>query len=289
MFKGSYVAIVTPFKNGKVDENKLAELIEFQIKNGTDGIVPCGCTGEAATLDHDEQKAIIKFTMEVVNKRVPVVAGTGSNSTDEALDLTRYAKKAKCQGALLITPYYNKPTPEGQYRHFATIAKDVGIPMILYNVPSRTGISMLPETVARLSKVDNIVAIKEASGSLDQVSQILNICDITVLCGDDSLTLPMMSVGAKGVISVAANVVPKDVHDLTNLFLKGNLEGARKIHYKILNLCKALFIETNPIPVKTALKLMGKLNGELRMPLCEMQPENEEKLKKVLEGYKLLW
>jgi 4-hydroxy-tetrahydrodipicolinate synthase len=289
MFKGSFVAIVTPFKNGKVDEKKFAELMEFQIANGTDGIVPCGCTGEAATLSHEEQKALMKASVEISNKRVPIIAGTGSNNTEEALALTRYAKKAGCQGALLITPYYNKPTPEGLYRHYAKIAKEVAIPIMLYNVPSRTGVSILPETVARLSKIDNIVAIKEASGSLDQVSQILSLCDITVLSGDDSLTLPMMALGAKGVVSVLANVIPKEVHDMTAAFLKGGIETARKIHFKVLNLCKAIFIETNPIPVKTALKLMGKLNGELRLPLCEMQRENEEKLKKVLEGYKLLW
>lgn len=289
MFKGSYVAIVTPFKDGKFDEKRFKELIEFQIDNGTDGIVPCGCTGEAATLSHEEQKAIIKFTLEVVDKRVSVVAGTGSNATDEALELTKYAKKAGCQGALLITPYYNKPTPEGQYRHYAKIAKEVSIPIMLYNVPSRTGISILPETVARLSQIDNIVAIKEASGSLDQVSQILNLCDITVLSGDDSLTLPMMSVGAKGVVSVVANVIPKEVHELTAAALKGNYEAARKIHLKILNICKAMFIETNPIPVKTALKLMGKITGELRLPLCEISKDNADKLKKTLEAYKLLW
>ena len=289
MFSGSFVAIVTPFKNGKFDEKKIADLIEFHISNNTDGIVPCGCTGEAATLNHSEQKAIIKFTMEVADKRVPIVAGTGSNSTEEAVELTRYARKARCQGALLITPYYNKPTQEGLYRHYSQIAKSADIPIVLYNVPSRTGISISPETVARLSKIDNIVAIKEASGSLDQVSQILNACDITVMSGDDSLTLPMMALGARGVVSVAANVIPREVHDMTAAFLKGNVETARKIHFKILNLCKAMFIETNPIPVKTALKLMGKLNGELRMPLCEMQKDNEAKLKKVLEGYKLLW
>ncbi len=289
MFKGSYVAIVTPFTKGKIDEKKYRELIEFQIAGGTDGIVPCGCTGEAATLSHEEQKALIKIAVETAGKKVPVVAGTGSNSTDEALELTKFAKKAGCQGALLITPYYNKPTPEGLYRHYSAVAKEVDIPIMLYNVPSRTGISILPETVARLAKLDNIVAIKEASGSLDQVSNIISLCDITVMSGDDSLTLPMMALGAQGVVSVAANIIPKDIHDLTAAFLDGKTEKARSIHYKILKLCKAMFIETNPIPVKTALKFMGKLNGELRLPLCEMQKDNEDKLKKVLEGYKLVW
>lgn len=288
MFKGSFVAIVTPFKDGKIEEKKFKDLIEFQISHGTDGIVPCGCTGEAATLAHEEQKGLIKLTVEIVNKRAAVVAGTGSNNTSEALELTIYAKKAGCDGALMITPYYNKPTPEGQYRHYATIAKEVDIPIMLYNVPSRTGISMLPQTVARLSEIDNIVSIKEASGSLDQVSQILSLCDITVLSGDDSLTLPMMAVGAKGVVSVVANIIPREVHDMTCAFLDGNIEEAKKIHYKILDLCKAMFIETNPIPVKTALRFMGKSSGELRLPLCEMQKDNEQKLKSVLKRYKLI-
>jgi len=288
MFKGSFVAIVTPFKNGKVDEKRLKELIEFHIKNGTDGIVPCGCTGEAATFTHEEQKNLMELAVGMVNKRVPVVTGAGSNSTQEAVNLTRHAKKVGCDGALSITPYYNKPTPEGQYRHYATIAKEVDIPIMLYNVPSRTGISMLPETIARLSKIDNITTIKEASGSLDQISKILSLCDITVLSGDDSLTLPMMVLGAKGVVSVVANIIPKEVHDMVSAFLNDNTDKAKKIHYKILDLCRAMFIETNPIPVKTAMGLMGKLKTEFRLPLCEMGKENEKKLKKILEAYKLI-
>lgn len=287
MFRGSFVALVTPYKNGKVDEATFRKLIEFQIKNGTNGIVPAGCTGEAATLSHEEQKHLMDITVEMVNKRVPVVAGTGSNNTEEALSLTKHAKKAGCNGALMITPYYNKPTPEGQYRHYEKIAKSVDIPIVLYNVPSRTGISMLPETVARLSKIDNIVAIKEASGSLDQVSQILSLCDITVLSGDDSLTLPMMSVGAKGVISVAANIIPADVAKMVGSFLSGNTEEARKLHYKMLPIFKALFIETNPIPVKASMGIMGLLNPEWRLPLCPPKDETVEKLKKVLKAYGL--
>jgi 4-hydroxy-tetrahydrodipicolinate synthase len=283
MFQGSIVALVTPFKDGKVDEEKYRELIEFQIKNGTDGIVPCGCTGEAATLAHAEQERTIKVAVETVNGRVKVIAGTGSNSTEEALGLTRAARKAGADGALLITPYYNKPTPEGQFRHYERIAKSVDIPVVLYNVPSRTGISMLPSTVARLAKIENIVAIKEASGSLDQVSQILGLCDITVLSGDDSLTLPMMAVGAMGVISVAANIVPAGVAEMTGAFLKGDLAAARRLHFQLLPIFKAMFIETNPIPVKTSLKMMGMLNGELRLPLCPMTEENEKKLKAVLK------
>ncbi len=287
--KGSFVALATPFnKDGKLDEKKYIELIEFQIKNGTDGIVPCGCTGEAATLNHEEQKHIIKLAVEVINKRVHVMAGTGSNSTEEAMELTAYAKKAGADSALLITPYYNKPTPEGQFRHYEKIAKGVNIPIVLYNVPSRTGISILPDTVARLNKIDNIVAIKEASGSLDQVSQILSLCDITVLSGDDSLTLPMMSVGAKGVVSVVANIVPKDVADMVAKFLKGDLEGAKSLHYKLLPLVKAMFIETNPICVKTAMGMMNLIEPNLRLPLCEMQPSNAAKLKEVMKSYKLI-
>jgi len=287
MFQGSYVALVTPFKDGAVDDEKLRELVESQIKQGTNGILPCGCTGEAATLTHEEQKRIIKIVVETVNKRVPVLAGTGSNSTAEAYDLTKYAKEAGANAALVITPYYNKPTSEGQFRHYAKLA-ELGIPIILYNVPSRTGISMLPETVARLSKIDNIVAIKEASGSLEQVSKILALCDITVLSGDDSLTLPMMAIGGKGVVSVVANIVPAEVAQMTSASLEGNIQKAKDLHYKLFPLCKAMFIETNPIPVKTAMKLLGQLNGELRLPLCEMQAENEEKLKKVLEEYGLI-
>ena len=288
MFKGSYVAIITPFKNGKVDEKKFTELIEFHIKNGTNGIVPAGCTGEAATLNHEEQKKLMQFTCEVVNKRVPVIAGAGSNNTEEAISLTKHAKKVGCDGALSITPYYNKPTPEGQYRHYEAIAKSADIPIMLYNVPSRTGVCMKPETIARLGKIDNITTIKEASGSLDQVSQILAISDITVLSGDDSLTLPMMSIGAKGVVSVAANVIPKDVSDMVASFLKGDIKKAEKLHYKILPICKAMFIETNPIPVKTALRMMGILNGDFRLPLCEMEKENEPVLEKALKEYGLI-
>lgn len=287
MFQGSYVALVTPFKNNEVDEEKLREIVEFQIEQGTNGIVPCGCTGEAAVLTHEEQKRVIKIVIEAANKRVLVIAGTGSNSTAEAYDLTKYAKENGADAVLVITPYYNKPTPEGQFRHYAKLA-EINIPIVLYNVPSRTGISMLPETIARLSQIKNIVAIKEASGSLDQISKIFSLCNITVLSGDDSLILPIMSVGGKGVISVVANIVPDKIAQMTSFFLNGDIQKAKEMHSKIFSLCKAMFIETNPIPVKTAMKLMGRLNGELRLPLCEMQPKNEEKLKKILAGYKMV-
>ena len=282
MFEGSIVAIVTPFEDGKIDERRLSELIEFHISEGTSAILPCGCTGEAATLTHKEQEYMIKLVIGIVNKRVPVIAGTGSNSTEEALALTKSAKEAGADGALLITPYYNKPTPRGQYLHYEKIAKAVDIPVILYNVPSRTGISILPRTIAELSKIDNIVGIKEASGSLDQVSAIINLCDITVLSGDDALTLPMMVLGAKGVISVAANIVPKRMAMMVKNFMAGNLEESRKIHFNLFPLFKALFYETNPIPVKTALGMMGRITPELRLPLCDIENENRERLRKVL-------
>ena len=283
MFKGSFTALITPFdKDGQIDEAKFRELIDFQIENGIEGIVPCGCTGEAATLSHPEQKRLIKIAVEAVNKRIPVMAGTGSNSTDEAVDLTEHAKKAGADGALIITPYYNKPTPRGQVLHYEKIAKKVDIPIVLYNVPSRTGVSMKPEVIAELSKIDNITAIKEASGSLEQVSQILSLCDIDVLSGDDSLTLPMMALGAKGVVSVAANVVPEEVSGMTKAFLEGNTKRAKELHFKLYPIFKAMFIETNPISVKTAMMFMDMLNGILRLPLCAMTEENKEKLKDVL-------
>ncbi|MBL7068945.1 MAG: 4-hydroxy-tetrahydrodipicolinate synthase [Candidatus Omnitrophica bacterium] len=289
MFRGSFVALVTPHKkDGEIDEKKFRKLIEFQLKNSTDGIVPCGCTGEAATLSYNEQMRLMDITVETVNGRIPVVAGAGSNCTEETIKLTRHARKAGCDGALLITPYYNKPTPEGQYRHYEKIAKTVDIPIMLYNVPSRTGISMKPETVARLSKIKNIVAIKEASGSLDQVSQILSLCDIAVLSGDDSLTLPIMSLGGQGVVSVAANIIPKEVHELVRQFLNRDIEGARNRHFKLMPLFKALFIETNPIPVKACMGIMKMYKPTWRLPLCEPMPETITKLKKVLKSQGLI-
>ncbi len=290
MFKGSIVAIVTPFKNGKFDKESFRKLIEFQISNGTDAIVPVGCTGEAATLTHDEHREVIEFTLEIVNRRVPVIAGTGSNSTAEALELTKFAEKVHCDGALIITPYYNKPTPAGLYIHYRTIAEHVSIPIILYNVPSRTGISILPETVAKLSEIKNIVGIKEASGSLDQVSKIISLCSdgFDVLSGDDSMTLPIMSVGGKGVISVAANVVPAHVKDMVHSALSNNWEHARKIHIQLFDMFKALFIETNPIPVKTCLHIMKMINLELRMPLTPPSEETRKTLENILRKYQLI-
>ena len=288
MFEGSIVALVTPFKNGKIDEKALERLIEFQIKNGTEGILPCGCTGEAATLSMEEQKRMIKLTVDLVKKRISVIAGTGSNSTREAIELTQYAEEVGADAALLITPYYNKPTPRGLFLHYEKVASAVDIPIVLYNVPSRTGISILPETVAALFRIKNIVAIKEASGELNQVSKILSLCGITVLSGDDSLTLPILAVGGKGVVSVVANIVPRDVADLVHNYREGRIEEARKLHLQLFPLCRAMFLETNPIPVKTALGLMKMIEPELRLPLAEINEEKKEKLKEVLKNYGLV-
>jgi 4-hydroxy-tetrahydrodipicolinate synthase len=288
MFSGSIVALVTPFKQGKVDYDKIAELCEFHIANGTSAIVPCGTTGEAPTLDYDEHKKVIEVVIRTVGGRVPVIAGTGSNSTAETLMLTAYAKQAGAAAALITTPYYNKPTQKGLYEHYKQINDTVDLPVVIYNVPGRTGVSIAPETVAKLSQLKNMVAVKEASGSVDQVSAILSLCDITVLSGDDSLTLPMIAVGAKGIISVAANIVPKDTSDLCAHALKGDYRKAMALHYTLFNLCKALFIETNPIPVKTAMAMLGMIEEEFRLPLCSMSDDNKAKLKAVLKGYGLL-
>nr|MBI3614530.1 4-hydroxy-tetrahydrodipicolinate synthase [Nitrospirota bacterium] len=290
MFTGSHVAIVTPFRKGRVDEKALGDLIEFQIANGTNGIVPCGTTGESATLSHEEHDRVVALTVEVVRRRVPVIAGTGSNSTDEAIMLTKHAKAAGADGALLITPYYNKPTQEGLFLHYKAVAEAVDIPIILYNIPGRTGVNMAPATVARLAKIRNIVATKEGAGSLPQVSEIIQACGgrMTVLSGDDALTLPMMAVGAKGVITVTANIAPADMSAMVAAVLAGRQEEARALHYKLYPLFTALFFETNPIPVKTALAMMGKIDGELRLPLCPMSAEPREKLAQAMKDYGLI-
>jgi 4-hydroxy-tetrahydrodipicolinate synthase len=290
MFSGSIVAIVTPFRKGRVDERALGDLIEFQLANGTDGIVPCGTTGESATLSHQEHERVVAFTIEAVKRRVPVIAGAGSNSTDEAIALTRHAKKVGADGALLITPYYNKPMQEGLFRHYKAVAEAVDLPLVLYNIPSRTSVNMLPSTVGRLAAIRNIVAIKEGSGSLQQVSEILQACGdrFTVLSGDDPLTIPMMAVGAKGVITVTANIAPADMAAMVDAFAAGQLDRARRLHDKLFPLFTALFYETNPIPVKAALAMMGKIDGELRLPLCPMASESREKLARVMKEYGLI-
>ena len=290
MFKGSIVAIVTPFRKGKVDEKALGNLIEWHIRQGTNAIVPCGTTGESATLDYEEHHRVIRFTVEAVNKRVPVIAGTGANATDETIMITKEAKKSGADAALVVAPYYNKPTQEGLFRHYKAVAEAVKIPLILYNVPGRTAVNILPSTVARLAEISNIVAIKEATGDMKQASEIIRLCGnrITVLSGDDFTTLPLMALGGKGTISVTANVAPRLVSQMCALWEKGRFNEARKLHFKLEPLNAAMFIETNPIPVKTALALMGKIREEFRLPLCEMAPANREKLKAVLKDMKLI-
>ena len=291
MFQGAMVAIVTPFKNGQVDESGLRDLIEFQIANGTHGIVPCGTTGESATLSFKEHERVIEITVEQVNKRVPVVAGTGSNNTAEAVRLTKHAKDAGADGALMISPYYNKPTQEGLYRHFEKVAKEVDIPIILYNIPGRTAVNMEPGTIARLADIDNIVGVKEASGSMKQITDIVARCggDFTVLSGEDFLTFPLLCVGGKGVISVSSNIVPRDMAELCNLFFAERYGEAQKLYYKLLPLCHALFYETNPAPVKAALAMMKKIESdEVRLPLAPMSEANRERLRKDLQDYGLI-
>jgi len=291
MFKGSIVAIVTPFKDGKGDEKRLRHLIEFHIKNGTSAILPCGTTGESATLTFEEHNRIIEITVEQVNKRIPVIAGTGSNSTQEAIILTKDAEKIGADASLQISPYYNKPTQKGLYLHFKAIVESVSIPIILYNIASRTAVNIEPETVAKLAKdFKNIVGIKEASGLLEQMARIKALCgeDFDLISGDDSLTLPVLAIGGVGVISVVANIVPKDVSEMVLEFEKGNLRRSQEVFYRLLPLVKAIFLETNPIPIKTAMGLLGLCEPELRLPLCSMSDDTLEKLKKALKDYGLL-
>ena len=290
MFSGSYVALVTPFKNNQVDVEKLKELVEFHVKKGTSGIVPCGTTGEAPTLSHEEHRLVIESVVKAVNRRIEVIAGTGSNNTTEAIELTRFAREVGADGCLVITPYYNKPTQNGLYLHFKQISKTVDLPIVMYNVPGRTGINMLPSTVAKLAKIKNIVGLKEASGNISQVSQIVRDCgeDFDVLSGDDAMTFPILAVGGKGVISVVANIVPGELAGLVEAFNRGDIKKAREMHLKMFALFGAMFYETNPIPVKTAMSLKGMISDEIRLPLCKMSDENLAKLKTVLTEYKLI-
>jgi 4-hydroxy-tetrahydrodipicolinate synthase len=284
------VAIVTPFRSGKVDEKALGDLIEFHIKSGTDVIVPCGTTGESATLSHEEHHRVVEFTVQTVKGRVPVVAGAGSNSTSETLELTAYAKKAGADGVLLITPYYNKPTQEGLYRHFSAAADSTDIPIILYNVPGRTSVNMLPPTVARLREKKNIVGIKEATGDMKQVSELIRLCgrDFDVISGDDFTTLPLLALGGVGAISVTANIAPADCAAMFDAFFAGRTDEALRLHYKLEPLHAPMFLETNPIPVKTSLAMMGRIAEEFRLPLCPMADANRDKLKKALSDYGLI-
>ncbi|HQA04520.1 MAG TPA: 4-hydroxy-tetrahydrodipicolinate synthase [Thermodesulfovibrio thiophilus] len=290
MFKGSMVAIVTPFKNGKIDEKAFEHLIEWHIKEGTHGIVPCGTTGEASTLDYEEHYKVIEIAVKVVNKRIPVIVGTGSNSTEEAIMITKKAEQLGADAALIVTPYYNKPTQEGLYRHFKTIASSTGLPIILYNVPGRTSVNLLPSTVARLAEIPQIMGIKEATGDMKQVSEIIRLCGdkITVLSGDDFTNLTLLALGGKGAISVTANICPGDMAELFNAWERGDIAKARELHYKLEPINKVMFIETNPIPVKTALSMIGKIAEEFRLPLCEMSQSNKEKLAEVLRNAGLI-
>jgi 4-hydroxy-tetrahydrodipicolinate synthase len=289
MFEGSYVAIVTPFKNGKVDAAALKSLIEFHIENGTSGIVPCGTTGESATLVRSEHEEVIGIAVETCKGRVPVLAGTGSNATHEAIELTQSAEKLGADGALLITPYYNKPTQEGLYQHFTSVAKETKLPIVLYNVPSRTAINMLPVTVVRLAKIQNIVGIKEASGNLMQISEIIQACesDFSVISGEDALNWPILALGGKGFISVTANIVPDKFAQLYKAASEGDIETAKSLHYELLKLNDVMFVETNPIPVKAALAIMGRIGSEFRLPLCSPSDDTLNKLKSVLKEYSL--
>jgi len=291
IFRGAFVAIVTPFTDGRVDEQALVDLIEFHIANGTHGIVPCGTTGESATMSHDEHHRVVELTVKAVNGRVPVVAGSGSNSTAEAIDLTRHARQAGADGALMVSPYYNKPSQEGLYQHYKAVAEAVDIPIILYNVPSRTSSNILPATVARLAGVDNIVGIKEASGDLNQISEVIRLCpdDFAVMSGDDFTSMPTVVLGATGVISVTSNVAPKDMAQMMDAALAGNLATARNLHYKLFPLMQAMFYDTNPVPAKKSLELMGKIkSGTPRLPLYPMNDETLVRLKAALADYGLI-
>ena len=290
MFKGAIVAIVTPFKNGKVDERALRELIEFQISNGIDGIVPCGTTGESPVLSHEEHDRVIEITVDAVKKRVPVIAGTGSNSTEEALRLTKHAHEVGSDAVLMVNPYYNRPTQEGLYQHYKYIAEKVPIPIIMYNIPSRTGVNMTPDTMARLAKIKNIVGVKEAAGSLQQMQEIMTACgpDFIVVSGDDWFTYPLMCLGGHGIISVVANIAPADVSAMVDAFNAGDMKKAKELHYRMTPMVASLFIEVNPVPVKAALNLMGKIEYEIRLPLAKMSDANYEKLKKQLQAYGLI-
>ncbi|MEJ2428556.1 MAG: 4-hydroxy-tetrahydrodipicolinate synthase [Deltaproteobacteria bacterium] len=288
MFSGVLPAIVTPFKNGEVDEQGLRQLIEFQIEEGVHGIVPCGTTGESATLSHKEHEMVVEVTVDQAKGRVPVLAGTGSNNTSEAIRLTAHAKKAGADGVLMISPYYNKPTQEGIYQHYKKVAEEVDIPIIIYNIPGRTASNIEPTTFARLAEIKNIVGVKEASGSMKQITEIIRLCgpEFTVLSGEDFLTYPLMAVGGKGVICVVANIVPRDMSELCNLLLAGDFDKGRELYYRLLPLCHSMFIETNPTPVKAALAMMGKISSAaVRLPLVPMSDDSLAKLRKVLTDY----
>jgi len=288
-FRGAFVAIVTPFTDdGRIDEKGLRELIEFQIESGTHGIVPCGTTGESATMSHEEHHRVVELTIDQVNGRVPVLAGAGSNSTSESIELTRHAKEAGADGVLLITPYYNKPSQEGLYQHFKAISDAVDIPMILYNVPGRTSVNMLPATVARCAELPNVVGIKEATGNLNQVSEVIRLCpdDFAVMSGDDFTAMATVAIGGTGVISVVSNVAPAEMAKLMELSLAGDFAAARKVHYRLFPLMQAMFMDTNPVPAKAALAMMGRIaNPAPRLPLAPLGADAQEKLRRIMNEF----
>ncbi len=290
-FQGSFVAMVTPFRNGKVDEAKLRELVEFHIAHGTDGLIPCGTTGESPGLTHDEHRRIVEVVIEAARGRIRVVAGTGSNSTAEAIEMTKHAERAGAAGALVVNPYYNKPTQEGLYRHFRAVAESVAIPILVYNIQSRTAVNVETDTLARLVRdVASVAGVKEASGSLDQMSQVIAACgpDFSVLSGDDNITLPLLAIGGSGVVSVIANIVPRETADLVHAALDGDWKRARDLHYRLFPLARAAFLETNPIPIKEAMAMAGMLEPEFRLPMCRMSDANREKLRAILKPYALV-
>ena len=290
-FQGSFVAMVTPFRDGKVDEAKLRELVEFHVTHGTDGLIPCGTTGESPTLSHDEHKRVVETVIEAARGRIKVVAGTGSNSTSEAIDLTKHAERAGANGALVVNPYYNKPTQEGLYRHYRAVAESVTIPIVAYNIQSRTAVNVEPHTLARLARdVRNIVGVKEASGSLDQMSQVILACgpDFSVLSGDDNITLPLLAIGGSGVISVIANILPRETSDMVHAALDGDWKRARDLHYRLFPLARAAFLETNPIPIKEAMAMAGMIEPEFRLPMCRMSDANRAQLRAILKAYALV-
>jgi len=290
MFAGAFTAIVTPFKGGQVDEKAFKGLIRFGLDGGVSGFVPCGTTGESPTLSHEEHNRVVEMTVKEVAGQVKIIAGTGSNSTEEAISLTKHAKKVGVDAALLVSPYYNKPTQEGLYRHFKAIAEAVDIPLVLYNIQGRTGVNIENSTMEKLSRLPNIVGVKEASGSILQMSEVIRLCgpDFDVLSGDDQMTFPLMALGGKGVISVVTNIIPDKMSTLVRHMLAGEIDKARAIHFEIFELCQAMFVETNPIPIKAALGLMGKIEPEFRLPLCPPASASLEKIRNVLSKLNLI-
>jgi 4-hydroxy-tetrahydrodipicolinate synthase len=289
MFTGAMVALITPFQDGKIDFETLDELIDFQLDNGIDGIVPVGTTGESPTLSHDEHKQVIERVVKVVRGKVPVIAGAGSNSTAEAIELAAFAKKVGADATLQVDPYYNKPSQEGFYQHFKAVAEEVDLPIVLYDIPGRCGAGMTPDTIVKLAEIENIVAIKDATGKMDHVSEVATRCDLTILSGDDSMTLPIASVGGQGVVSVVANIVPADVKAMTDLILEGDLVSARQWHNKLFALCRNLLsLATNPIPIKAAVSMLNLASEELRLPMTPLDEDKKEVLRQTLQTYGLL-